>query len=295
MKLLLLSMLPFAWGAPCIQIDRDRILAADLPADAAAFLRLDPGLVIAPSPMPGVRRTFSTRELAALANRGSLPPPALIAGVCFERALAPLTEDRIRAAMASSLREGGARIEILDYSRQPFPSGELAFPLANLRPPANRSNSPAFWRGSVKYGPRRTIGVWASVRITETRSVVLAAREIHAGSVVVSDDLAIAPRDVFPFAPRLETAADALGRMARKSIPEGSLLSEALLEIPPDIAAGEIVHVVAGVGAARITFDAVARSSGRKGDPIVLVNPESHRTFRALVDEKLRAHISAGT
>ncbi len=291
--LFVLSAFPLAWAAACIQVDRDRILAADLPAET--FGQLERDLVVAPSPMPGVRRTFSVHELTALAERNGLPLSVPLLSICFERAMAPLAVNRIQEAMASSLGQSDARIEILDYSRQPVPSGELAFPLASLRPPADRSNSPAFWRGSVKFGVQHTIGVWASVRITATRSVLVAKREIHAGGVVSADDLAILARDVFPLTPHLDSETGAVGRVARKTIPAGLPLSEELFDIAPDITAGQIVHVVAGTGAARITFDAVARSSGRKGDRILLVNPESHRTFRAFVDEKERAHIDAGT
>jgi flagella basal body P-ring formation protein FlgA len=113
--------------------------------------------------------------------------------------------------------------------------------------------------------------------------------------VVAADDLAEVERDIFPFTPRLEAKLDALGRVSRKTIPAGALISPELLEVPLDIARGETVHVVAASGAARISFDAVAQSSGRKGDRIVLLNPESHKSFRAVVDGPLCAHTGTGT
>jgi flagella basal body P-ring formation protein FlgA len=85
-----------------------------------------------------------------------------------------------------------------------------------------------------------------------------------------------------------------VGRAARKIISAGSLISEALVEVLPDIEPGQEVHVVASRGAARITFDAVARTGGRKGDSILLLNPESQRTFHGIVDGKGLAHAGPG-
>jgi hypothetical protein len=54
------------------------------------------------------------------------------------------------------------------------------------------------------------------------------------------------------------------------------------------------VHVIASRGFTRITFDAVARSGGNKGNSIVLLNPESKIPFRAIVDGKGQAHTGSG-
>jgi flagella basal body P-ring formation protein FlgA len=197
--------------------------------------------------------------------------------------------------MESSLATNDARIDVVDFTRQPMPSGELAFPRSGLTPPAANGSAPAFWRGNLRYSPQHTLAVWATVRIHEERPVVIAARQIHYGVPISPEDVALVRRDVFPFTPHLETPADTVGRVARRIIPAGSLISDELLEIPPDIVAGDIVRIVVTDGSARITFDAVARSQGRKGDRILFLNPESLRSFRAFVDGKAHAHIDAGT
>jgi flagella basal body P-ring formation protein FlgA len=207
-----------------------------------------------------------------------------------------LTAEQIRAALVSSVGIQDASIEVIDFPRQNIPSGRLEFPRSGLtRPSASRPDSPAFWRGVVRYSPHHTLAIWASVRLSIRHTVIAAARGIPRGAVVAADDLAEVERDIFPFTPRLEAKLDALGRVSRKTIPAGALISPELLEVPLDIARGEAVHVVAASGAARISFDAVAQSSGRKGDRIVLLNPESHKSFRAVVDGPLCAHTGTGT
>lgn len=296
MRLLaLLCFIPFAFPAPCTPVDRDRILAADIASQVFLFSQLDPELVVGLAPLPGTRRTFTGRELAAIAERNGIhldaPPP----NVCFERRLRPLTPERILAAMESSLGTNDARIDIVDFTRQPMPSGELAFPRSSLTAPPANGSAPALWRGTLKYSPQHTLAVWASVRIRAERPVVIAARQIRYGAAISTEDVVLARRDVFPFTPHLETPSDTVGRVARKTIPAGSLISDELLDVPLDIVTGDTVHVVVTNGSARITFYAVARSQGRKGDRILLLNPESHRSFRAFVDGKARAHIGAGT
>ena len=296
MRLLtLLPIIPLAFSAPCAPLDRDRILAADIASQVLPFRGLDPDLVVGPSPLPGTHRTFSGHELAAIAERNGIRLETPAPSICFELLLQPLTPERILAAMQSSLARNEAHIDIVDFTRQPMPSGELAFPRSGLTAPAANGSAPVFWRGNLRYSPHHTLTVWATVRIHEERPVVIAARQIGYGVPISPEDVALVRRDIFPFTPHIETAADTVGRMARRTVPAGSLISDELLEIPPDIAAGDIVHVVVTDGSARITFDAVAQSQGRKGDRVLLLNPESHHSFRALVDGKAHAHIGAGT
>lgn len=52
---------------------------------------------------------------------------------------------------------------------------------------------------------------------------------------------------------------------------------------PRDIKAGDEVRVVVTVGAARLTLDALAETSGRAGERVMLKNRESGRRFAAIV------------
>jgi flagella basal body P-ring formation protein FlgA len=296
MRLLaLLSVIPLAFPAPCVPVDRDQIRMADLASQFLPFSRLDPELAVGLAPVPGAHRTFSGHELTAIAERNGVQLEVPVPNVCFERRLQPLTPERVLSAIQSSLGTSDARIEIVDFSRQPLPSGDLAFPHSGLTPPAANASAPALWRGTLKYNPQHTVAVWASVRIHEERPVVVATRQIRYGAAIAAEDVALVRRDLFPLTPHIEVETGIVGRIARRTIPAGAVISDELFEIAPDIVAGDTVYVVATNGSARITFEAVARSRGRKGERIVLLNPESHRTFRALVDGKARAHIDAGT
>jgi len=55
------------------------------------------------------------------------------------------------------------------------------------------------------------------------------------------------------------------------------------------------VHVTVVNGAATITLDAIAQSSGTKGESILVHNPSSGRTFRALIEERGRVKVVPST
>ena len=285
-----------AWAAPpCAIVEGDRILASDIAPHVPLFAELDPNLVAGFAPAPGSHRIFSGGQLRAIAERSGIAADGVIPGICFERALAMLTSERIQQAMLATLKTTTMTIHLVEFSRLPVPSGELEFPRASLKIPAGpHREDPALWRGTVRYSPQHTVAVWARVRIEEERPVVVAVRELRAGAVIAPGDFVILRRTICPFEPHLETASDAVGRAARRTIASGSFISQDLIAIPPDIAPGQTVHVVASRGFTRITFDAVARSGGNKGNSIVLLNPESKIPFRAIVDGKGQAHTGSG-
>ncbi len=57
----------------------------------------------------------------------------------------------------------------------------------------------------------------------------------------------------------------------------------------PEVTRGESVAVEVQSGAARLTFDAKAESSGKPGDTVLLRNPENGRLFQARVVGKGKA------
>ena len=291
--LIALPTAPLAFPATCTAVDRDRILASDLPKEA--YGALDSTLVIGLAPGPGAHRTFTGHELAALGKLNGIVLDTPLTDVCFERAVTPLTAVRVQTAMQSTLGTAAAHIEVVDLMRQPVPSGELDFPRSGLSlSPTSRGDAPTFWRGTLRYSAQRTMPVWASVRILEERPVLIATHEIRNRATILAEDVSTVRLGINPFIPHFEAPENVVGHLARKTIPGGSVMSELLIAVAPDIEQGETVHISATSGFTSITFDAVARTSGRKGDRVVLLNPESHRTFRALVDGKGSAHVGEG-
>jgi hypothetical protein len=117
----------FALGA-CLAVGdaSDQILAGDLTPAAPEWSAVAPETQLALAPAPGVQRIFHPLELRRLAQRWNLPAPP-DRELCVTRPVAVPDPAELLAAMRRQLP--GARIEILDYGRQPAPRGDLEFPL----------------------------------------------------------------------------------------------------------------------------------------------------------------------
>ncbi|HLJ46796.1 MAG TPA: flagellar basal body P-ring formation chaperone FlgA [Bryobacteraceae bacterium] len=270
--------------AACRAVDGDFILARDVAMDVIAFGVLEPDLHIGFAPLPGTRRTFTGQELAAFAKGRDIPVEALIPSICFERAVQPLSADPLQKALEAGLNLPGASIEIVDYSRDPVPSGQLDFPRSGLGTPSRyEPDTPIIWRGRLKYAQHSTIAVWVKVRISLMCQAVVATRLLNRRTIVSADDVQIVRRNLYPFAPRLDSLNQVLGRTIRRTTRAGMLLSNDLLEDPPEVRKGETVLVSSTSGAATVSFTATALTNGWRGESIALVNPQNHRVMKAIV------------
>ncbi len=155
----MIAVLPWALVA-CwpLASEAERITAGDLARAVAAFASVPAETPLAPAPEAAIPRVLRASELRRLAARWEIGPVPET-DVCFTRRVAPLDRPRLLAALREQLPE--ARIELLDFSRQPVPEGTLVFPPAGLP----RSAAAVTWNGYVRYGGARRFPVWAQVKV----------------------------------------------------------------------------------------------------------------------------------
>jgi flagella basal body P-ring formation protein FlgA len=292
-----LTLCSAAAAGECVRVDHQLVLATDLAGTVPAFAQADPGLVIAFAPSPGVTRLLSAASLSLAARKGQIPDAEIpVEGVCVQRSVRTITEQEFRAAMIAALHDEGVELGVVDYSRYAAPNGPLTFPLTGLdAPPRAASDSPVLWRGHVSYDRTSTMQVWARVRVSVLRPVCVAAETIAPGTPIARAQVTLTQRRVFPFRP-VASPVDpdrVAGMTARKTIPAGQEIAANDLIVPLDVRAGDTVQVTVVSGNAVIRLDAIASSGGRKGDAIVLRNPATHASFRAVVDGNDRAVIRA--
>lgn len=274
--------------AACLAVPSSHILAQDLSTAIPLFQALDPGTIIGFAPLPGTVRVLSSSDVVLIGRRYGLafPPGELAPSVCVERIVRRLSLDEIRVALLSALDINDVRLEVLDFSNQPLPPGQLAFQRTLLnKPPGNNPQMPVIWRGQLIYDDGRSLVVWAKVRISVDREAFLAAETIPKGAVIRADQIATARIRQFP---SLDLAPDTppvvAGKVARRTLVAGKPIVAAELDTVKDVLRGATVHVRAIDGGASIHFDAIAQASGQKGEVIMIHNPSSGRNFRALVD-----------
>jgi flagella basal body P-ring formation protein FlgA len=277
--------------SPCLTLSpaSDSIRAGDLSAALPQWSAIATDTPVVPAPIPGVQRVLRAPELRRLALRWKVPSDGE-RDLCFAIPVGAPDPVRLLAAMQRELP--GARIEILEVSRQPAPDGEYHFPLAGLH------STPAggYWNGFVVYGRQRRFALWARVRVLTNEDQVVAAEELKPGRVIEARQLRLESRqDSGPASPRtfITEFAAATGRVPRRTIAAGAPIRSEWLEAPKAIQRGETVEVEAVRGAARLKFEAVAQTSGAIGDIISIENPTSKRRFPARVEAKGRVVVKS--
>jgi flagella basal body P-ring formation protein FlgA len=274
--------------AACVAVPSNHIVAQDLSTAIPLFQALDPGTMIGFAPLPGTVRVLSSSDVVLIGRRYGLafPPGELAPSVCVERIVRHLSLDEMREALVSALDINDVRLEVLEFSNQPLPPGQLSFQRSLLnKPPGNSPQMPVIWRGELIYDDRRSLMVWAKVRISVDRDVYLAAKTIPKGAVIRADQIATARIRQFPsldLAP--STPLVVAGKVARRTLMAGQRIVAEELDTVKDVLQGATVHVRAIDGAASIRFDAIAQASGQKGEVIMIHNPSSGRNFRALIE-----------
>ena len=145
------------------------------------------------------------------------------------------------------------------------------------------------------YAGTRRFAIWAAVTARVTVPRVLAVADLLPGQPVAAAQLSAQSRQEFPsaapFALRIEQVA---GYWPRVAIRAGSAIRTDQLEPPREVMRGSRVHVEVRNGAARLELDAVAEASGAAGDFVPVMNPSSHRRFRARVEAAGRVSVDAG-
>ena len=264
--------------AQCVPVSGERILARDMAQAAPVFAGLPPELALGYVPAAGARRTFSVAELGRLARRYGLAEPA--GEACFTRTLDTLTRESVERALRAILP--GARIEIVDFSRQPVPPGELRFPLSGLCPPsASAPEVPLVWRGYAGPPGENGLAVSAKVRIHMAGTRLVAAEELMPGRRIEQAQLRLEP---YEGPPGWLDVSQVVGRAPRNSIPSGTVIEARMLTEGLDVLRGERVRVEVSCGRARVLLDGEAQAAGKRGQTILVRNPSSGKVFPARIE-----------
>jgi flagella basal body P-ring formation protein FlgA len=270
----------------CLPVSGERILAGDIARAVPAFAGMAPEVALGYAPAPGARRTYGAAELARLARRyGLAVEPGMEA--CFVRPVETLTRARVATALRAALP--AARIEVVEFSRQPIPPGELRFPVSGLR--ADQATSaPLLWHGVVSASGQDDFPVWAKVRIEISGKRVIAAEALAVGRSIARSQLREEP---YLGPPGLPDLSQVVGCAPRRPIPAGAAIERQWLDVPADVLRGERVRVEIRSGRAKVILEGQAQSSGKRGEVVGVRNPANGKILRATVADRGRVVISA--
>jgi flagella basal body P-ring formation protein FlgA len=283
----MMFLAPFAIaGCLALPAGAERVTAADVAPAFAGLESVPPETVLSFAPEPGLERVFRIPELQRIAAQfhlGAAPEDE----ICVARSVAPLEPAALLAAMQKEMP--GAKIAIVEFSRQAAPPGEIVFRRTGLR---SNSASGAIWFGAVRYAPNRDFTIWAKVTLTTQVSRVVAKRDLTAGQRLEPEDVAVETSDEFPSAQSILASASAIaGKSSRVAIHAGAPIRPEMLENSKDVRQGDIVEVEVQDGGAHLTLEARAEASGSVGDAIFVRNPDSGKRFLAKVRGKDRLFV----
>jgi len=282
--MLLAALVPA--GAQCLPVLGARIRAGDMARAVPAFAGIAPELDLGEVPAAGARRTYGAAELARLARRYGLAVP-LGMEACFARPVETLTAERVAAVLAAAMPT--ARIEVVEFSRQPVPPGILRFPASGLRMDQD-TGSALLWRGLVSASGRDDFPVWAKVRIRVSGKRAIAVRTLAPGHPIERAELREEPYEGPPGVPDL---SQVVGRVPRRPIPAGTAIETRWLDAPAEVVRGERVRVEIQSGRVRVILEAQAQSSGRHGEVVMVRNPDNGKILRVTVAQRGRAVLAA--
>ena len=214
--------------------------------------------------------------------------------VCVERHASTLSEAEVRAALTTALEKAGYkeyRLEILDFPHSPLPKGELAFPLTGLAGTPGTERG-MFWKGRLRTGSTQSISICVRVEVQVPVLQLCATHDIAAGTVLKSGDFSVVMRNLSPAsAPRLGAPLSIEGMQTRRPLKSGELISPNMLTKPAEVQRGERILVSVSAGRASIGVEAIADTTARKGQQVLLTNRSSGRKFKATVTGRSRAVI----
>ena len=264
---------------------------ADLPAavdDKSAGLA---GLSLGPSPMPGETRIVTRTEVGRILEAADLPGVAVAGApsVRISRSSRSLTQGEVAQVLKSHIASVTAwepdEIEVRSIRNLKdvlVPEGNTALRFILKSPPSSFRNLLLPLEVSVDGRSARTVWIMADVRINAT--VMQAARMLPFGTALTGDDIRPARIEITdPRAACVRKAEAATGKVLRRSIRIGELITEDALSDPLVVRSGDTVRLRLEQQNIRLVILARAEQDGRMGQSIRVRNLEFARVMKALV------------
>lgn len=155
-------------------------------------------------------------------------------------------------------------------------------PLETFSPPGSRKKG----RGTVgvRCSGDNPWSLYVPVKVSIMLPIVVAARELPRGKILTADDIQLEKRDITSIhRGYLEKTHYAIGKILKRSLRRGQILTASHAAAPQAIKKGSRVTIVANSGAIAIRMKGKALSSGARGERIQVQNLSSKRELDATV------------
>jgi flagella basal body P-ring formation protein FlgA len=248
-------------------------------------------LAVGPSPMPGETRIVSQSDLSRLLEAAALPDVNVggatqvrvsrSSRTLAEAEVAPVLKAHIAAITAWRPEEIEVRT-IKNLAGVQVPDGDVTFRFVQKSAPSRFRNFLLALEVMVDGGPVRTVWVGADVRINAT--ILQAARRLPYGAVLSGDDVRSVSVEIPDARASYFRSTDAVvGKVLRRSLKPGDLITENALADPLVVRTGQTVHLRFERSNVHVVMSARAEQDGRVGQSIRVRNLEFAHVMKAVV------------
>jgi len=126
---------------------------------------------------------------------------------------------------------------------------------------------------------------WVTANVSARTAVVCAAQRLKAGSIISRDDVLVRQREIRGNSPErpVTDVKFAVGKMLKRSVPKGKMLTMNMLDIPLTVKRRQVVRLEVRIRSLHITTLGKALKGGRTGDLIPVRNIRSRKTVYGVV------------
>jgi len=280
----------------CHKVQSETIFARDVAMVMPVYARVPGDFNLGYVLTSGEPRIWRGVDLERIAKNQRVDLEGL-ADICFARETFVPGAEQLREAMLAELKITSAKIELLSWSQQPVPTGELVFLRSGIQlAQGSGAAGEIVWHGYVRSAADRQFPVWAKARITAKLTRVVATAGILAGKAIQSSQVHLEALEDSPFDETVARALDqVVGYLSKTSLRAGAVIRRTQIEPVPDVARGDVVMVQVFAGGAYLRLEGRAESAGVKGATILVRNLSSGRDFRAQVTGKNQAMVGVAT
>jgi flagella basal body P-ring formation protein FlgA len=221
----------------------------------------------------------AARALGALCLAALAPALASTTPWQDTAAVRATAEGVVGARLADSAGRVAVQAEPLDPRlRVPACDADLVGEL----PPVTRESGRV--TAEVRCPGSRPWRLYVPVRVSVTKTLLVAAVPLERGKILAASDVILAEREVGALPGGYLTAPEAaVGRVVRRAIPAGAAVAPGSLEIPVLVRRGQPVTLEARSGAIVVQMAGVARADGALGEMIAVENINSRKVLQGVV------------
>lgn len=249
-------------------------------------------LVIGTSPLPGRERLISldyvkTRLMAICNDIRVEGPDKILVRASFMRLDPERVVQVAREYLVSRLKgffDGEFKLEVIKPPMpHVLPPGEMV--LEVIPREKSRIFGPVYIDVKVLIDGVEKGRVKVGFDVHRFQNVIVAKRTIAPGRIINKEDLCEEIRDVTHLIPPspFRSIESVSGKVAKKTIKEGTIITQEMIETPPVIRRGSLVTIQSQFGNVCVMATGKALRDGREGERIMVRNLSSKQSIEAIV------------